>query len=298
MSGKKVAFIVDSSIGIFDKDLTDKNIRQVFFGITDSKGKVYQDDNSELTNEVIMQRIEDGEIFKTSAVSPGPVMMITEELMETNDHVILFTVSSGISSFHDNIKFLEEEYKNRFHVVDTKEVGYAIQQMILKARKMLDDNEPIEKVLDFCKTYYLNDFTFFTCSSWTPLVKGGRAPAALSKIFNALKTRPVINFYIKNSLAGISRSFESSFERMIKTFKKLFNNPTANDIEYFVFYNNGIEEDKAQYIRDKVKSLFGLPTQKFIETIVPNLVLIYTAKGSFGIHVRCLKNKRKEKEEE
>ena len=294
MGKRKIAFIVDSSIGIFGEELEKKNIKQVFFGITDSKGNIYQDDNTILNTETILKKFDEGEIFKTSAVSPGPVMELTDELLKDNDDVVLFTVSSGLSSFYQNVKFLEEEYKGKFHVVDTKEVGYAIQQMIIKARKMLDDGVSLEEVLNFCNSYYLNDFTYFTCSSWTPLVKSGRAPAALSKVFNFLKTRPVISFYIKNKLGGIARSFESSLEKMISSFKKIFNNPSANDIEHFVFYNNRIEENKAQYIRDKIFSEFKLPKEKFIESYVPNLVLVYTANGSFGIHARCLKKQRED----
>ena len=119
MDKRRVAFIVDSSIGIFGEELEKRNIKQVFFGITDSKGNVYQDDNTILNTETILKKFDEGEIFKTSAVSPGPVMELTDELLKDNDDVVLFTVSSGLSSFYQNVKFLEEEYNGKFHVVDT-----------------------------------------------------------------------------------------------------------------------------------------------------------------------------------
>lgn len=286
MEKNKYGFIVDSSIGIFGNDIVSDDTKQVFFDIIDKNGVQYADDNTSLNSETILNAFDEGNYFKTSAVSPGKVMVALEELLETYEKVILFTASSGLSSFYANSLFLEEEYKNRFYVVDTKEIGYAIKTMVEKAKEMLSQGEDLDKVLDFCRNYYKYNYTSFTCENWSPLVNSGRVPKSLSKFLNVLKTKPVINFDVKNKLGGIVKNFEKSVDKIFDQFKKAYGNQVFSNAEYVVFYNNRIECSKAEYIKDKITNLFNISKDKIIEMFVPNIVLVYTANGSFGIHVR------------
>lgn len=286
MEKNKYGFIVDSSIGIFGNDIVSDDTKQVFFDIIDKNGVQYADDNTSLNSETILNAFDEGNYFKTSAVSPGKVMVALEELLETYEKVILFTASSGLSSFYANSLFLEEEYKNRFYVVDTKEIGYAIKTMVEKAKEMLSQGEDLDKVLDFCRNYYKYNYTSFTCENWSPLVNSGRVPKSLSKFLNVLKTKPVINFDVKNKLGGIVKNFEKSVDKIFDQFKKAYGNQVFSNAEYVVFYNNRIESSKAEYIKDKITNLFNISKDKIIEMFVPNIVLVYTANGSFGIHVR------------
>ncbi|MDE6893934.1 MAG: DegV family protein, partial [Malacoplasma sp.] len=236
----KVGYIVDSSIGLYNEEITSDDTRQVFFNITDKNNVEYNDDNKTLTNEKILEEFDSGNSFKTSAVSPGKVIAEVEDLLENYDKIIIFTVSSGLSSYHNNIKYLEEEYKDKVYVVDTKEVGFAIKKLVESAKEKINNGEDFFEVLSYCRDYYKYNFTSFTCENWSPLVNSGRVPKSLSKILNALKTRPVINFDIKNKLGGIVKSFESSVEKIITQFKKIFGNEIFLNPDYVVFYNNRV----------------------------------------------------------
>lgn len=296
MQKNKIGYIVDSAIGLYGKEIESDSVKQVTFNITDKNNVEYDDDNSVLNSLRILEEFEKGNSFKTSAVSPGKVMVAIEELLENHDKVILFTASSGLSSFYDNILYLEEEYKDQLYIVDTKEVGYAIEVLFKTAKEKLDNGEDFFEVLEYCKEFYKYNYTSFTCENWSSLVNSGRVPKSLSKVLNALKTRPVINFDVKNRLGGIVKSFESSVEKILSQFKKVFGNDVFSNVEYVIFYNNKIEESKANFIRNKIHSVFSISKEKIIEKFVPNLVLVYTANGSFGLHIRC-KNKSKNREE-
>ncbi|MDE7075598.1 MAG: DegV family protein [Malacoplasma sp.] len=291
----KVGYIVDSSIGLYNEEITSDDTRQVFFNITDKNNVEYNDDNKTLTNEKILEEFDSGNSFKTSAVSPGKVIAEVEDLLENYDKIIIFTVSSGLSSYHNNIKYLEEEYKDKVYVVDTKEVGFAIKKLVESAKEKINNGEDFFEVLSYCRDYYKYNFTSFTCENWSPLVNSGRVPKSLSKILNALKTRPVINFDIKNKLGGIVKSFESSVEKIITQFKKIFGNEIFLNPDYVVFYNNRVDQQKAEYIRSKILKTFKISKDKLIEMFVPNLVLVYTANGSFGLHVKSkIKSKNRD----
>ncbi|MDE6894022.1 MAG: hypothetical protein K2J02_01430, partial [Malacoplasma sp.] len=59
--------------------------------------------------------------------------------------------------------------------------------------------------------------------------------------------------------------------------------------------NNRVDQQKAEYIRSKILKTFKISKDKLIEMFVPNLVLVYTANGSFGLHVKSkIKSKNRD----
>ena len=130
------------------------------------------------------------------------------------------------------------------------------------------------------------NFTMLSCESWTPLAKSGRAPSAVAKLLNIAKTKPIIHFYVKNKLGGVAKSFESTIKKIIAAFDKAFNSPRGSKIASVVFYNNNIDNDHAEFARKTLSNSLEFPINNIIENTSPNLVLVYTANKSFGIHIR------------
>lgn len=291
MNLEKIAFIVDSSFHASDDYLKKNDMYRVYFGISDSLGHQFVDDNSILNTKTILEKFEQGLIFKSNAVIPGHVIALLEDLYKTYDKVICFTISSGLSSYHDNILFLleEPEYKGKLFIVDTKEVAFSEFRIVDTCRKMLNEGKTIEETLDYAKNAHLSNYTMFTCESWTSLAKSGRIPKMLSLILNKVGTRPTILFYEKNKLGGIVKTFESSVLKIISEFKKIFSYKNPEELLDIVFYNNFLEEDKVKFIKETISFELKIDQDKIVEETVPNLVLIYTAKGSFGLHIRSTK---------
>lgn len=294
MNPEKIAFIVDSSFWIDDEYLKNNHMYRVHFNITDSSGNDYIDDNKNITTEFIIKQMNDGYFFKTNAVSPGSVIALLEKLFITYDKVICFTVSSGLSSYYNNILFLlnEPEFKNKLFIVDTKENSYSEFDLIDKSRKMIDNGELLENVIYFAKNYHLKSYSMFTCETWAALSKSGRVPKLLSTIFDKVGTRPLILFYEKNRLGGVSRSFEGAVAKMISEFKKIFHYSDPKEIEHIAFYNNFVEPSKVEYIKEQISRAFNIAKDTIIETRSPNIVIVYTAKGSFGINIKSIKTRK------
>lgn len=288
MSMKKYAFIVDSSVAYVDEIANNPDIYKVCFDITDSENKTYEDNEKDITANEIIEKFSRGILFKTNAVSPGKVMVLLEDLINQYENIFVFTISSGLSSYYDNVKYFEEEpeFKGKVHIIDTSEIGYGITQIVLESKRMLDDNVSIEQVIDYAKNAYKKNFTMLSCESWTPLAKSGRAPSAIAKLLNIAKTKPIIQFYVKNKLGGVAKSFESTIKKIIATFDKAFNSPRGPKIASVVFYNNNIDNDHAEFARKTLSNSLEFPINNIIENTSPNLVLVYTANKSFGIHIR------------
>lgn len=286
----KYGYIVDSSLGMDEKELLNKNIFRVNFDISDSLGNHYEDNNKELTPDIILEKLSSGIMFKSNAVTPGKVMLVMEEIADKYEKIILFTISSGLSSFYENVQFLKEEYKDKLFIVDTKEIGIGIQDIVLDTKRMLEEeNKELDDVLEIVSNYYKKNYTIFTCKSWEPLRKGGRAPSVLAKAFDFFKTKPLIRFEVKNKLGGVATSFKKQISKMIESFFSTFKKIELSSIKKVVFYNNKMNENDAQYVRNEILKRFNLKKDELIETMVPNLVLIYTANESFGLHIQLKK---------
>lgn len=286
----RYGYIVDSSLGMDENDLLNKDIYRVNFDISDSLGNHYEDNNKELTPEIIMEKLSNGIMFKSNAVTPGKVMLVMEEIVDKYEKIILFTISSGLSSFYDNVQFLKEEYKDKLFILDTKEIGIGIQDIVLDTKRMLEEeNKNLEDVLEIVSNYYKKNYTVFTCKSWEPLRKGGRAPSVLAKAFDFFKTKPLIRFEVRNKLGGVATSFKKQISKMIEMFFSTFKKVELSSIKKVVFYNNKMDEEDAKYAREEILKKFNLKKEELIETMVPNLVLIYTANQSFGLHVQLKK---------
>lgn len=287
MANNKYAYIVDSSICFTEKLAENKNVYKVCFDITDSLGNSYEDDSKNISPEKIMNDIENGIIFKSNAVSPGKVMILLEDLIEQYDKIILFTISSGLSSFNQNIQYLIDEYKSKFYVVDTGEIGLGITSIVLNTIDLLENkNENLDKVLEMASHQHEKHYTMFTCKNWEPLRKSGRAPSLIAKTFDLIKVKPLIKFDLKNKLDGITVTFKKQVSKMIDGFFNHFKNISIDRISKIVFYNNELKTKDADYVREEIVKAFNVEKKDIIETYVPNLVLIYTSKESFGIHIQ------------
>lgn len=285
----KYGYIVDSSITMSDEELKKLDIHKVCFGISDSKGNDYEDDNISLTKQDIINKQKEDIIFKSNAVSPGKVMVLLEDIADQYDKIILFTISEGLSSFYQNVQYLIDDYKDKLYIVDTGEIGYGIRNIVLESKRLLEEeNKPLEEVLEFARKQNQLNYTMFTCKSWEPLIKCGRAPAMIAKTFDFFKTKPLIRFELKNKLGGIATTFKKQVAKMIDTFFNVFKNIKPEKIKTIVFYNNEVDSESANYIRNEIAKKFNVDQSQIIEDYVPNLVLIYTAYQSFGLHVQTI----------
>lgn len=288
MKKLKVGLILDSSAGFYD-GLVDQTTKQVHFGIADSTGKFYLDNNIDITAAKIIQSFDNDITFQTSAVTPGAVIQQVENLLETCEKVLVLTVSSALSSYYQNILFLKEEYNDQIEIIDTKEIGYPIYYIAQQIKQMIKEEKSIDELIKFASEFNSYNCTSFTCENWSSLIKNGRAPKALGKMFNFLKTKPVIKFQVKNKLHSIATNFENAVEKMLKRITDVFGQFKESEVNYFVFYNNFLADQKANYIRQKIKSFLKISTDKIIESMSPNLVLVYTGKGSFGFSISLKK---------
>lgn len=283
----KYAYIVDSAISLNDSITEDKHVYKVYYDIIDSEGNMYQDDNQQLTSSMIEEKLDKGITFQSNAVSPGKVIVLVEDLLSKYEKIILFTISSGLSSFYQNSLYLQQEFKDRLYVVDTFEIGYGITSIVEDAKRMLEEeNKELNEVLEYASNRYKYNYTVFTCASWEPLRKSGRAPSIISKTLDLLKTKPIIRFYIKNKFGGIVTTFKKQVSKMIEGFFSSFKNISNQKIKRIVFYNNKLDESDAQHIRQSLSKAFNFDMKQILECYAPNLVWIYTSNKSFGIHIQ------------
>lgn len=133
---KKVKIIIDSSSTI-DKDfIKENNIAVVPLSLSDKNNKVYADDGIQMNPQILFNEINNGNTFKTSCSSPGQVMLTIEDALEENDLVFFIPISYGLSSQYNQIKMLEEEYKDKLYVIKSSNAAFANEYVCKKASRI------------------------------------------------------------------------------------------------------------------------------------------------------------------
>ena len=121
--------------------------------IVDSEGKSYPD-NGIINNKQILEDMEKGIIYKTSAPLLGDFESTFRKALEQKKDVIHLSVGSGISAGSVNganliANQLNKEYENKVYVIDTM-TGATGGTLLyeLAYEKIINNNESAEKVVE------------------------------------------------------------------------------------------------------------------------------------------------------
>ena len=96
-------------------------------------------DRITLTTQEFYKRMAAGSEISTSQPTPGAVLELWDELLETNDEVVYIPMSSGLSGSCATATALAEDYDGRVHVVDNQRISATQRQSVIDALNMARD---------------------------------------------------------------------------------------------------------------------------------------------------------------
>ncbi len=131
---------------------------------------------------------------RSSAPSPGDFIKGFGEKAET---ILVFTVSSGLSSSFNNAMLAKEYYKKQLsdtiiHVFDTLNASVGQGLVIHKLKGLLNTNVSIKEVINQIDEYIKELKTFFVLENMDNLIKSGRINKLLGKIVSSLNIKLIM----------------------------------------------------------------------------------------------------------
>lgn len=284
---KKIAFVVDGSSTLTEEEIKNNNISRITFKITENDTKSYNDLPEEINYEKIDEHHRTNNFLKTSCSALGEVMAVIDNLLLTNDFILIFTINKTLSSQYDMIKNLEKEkeYKGKIYVVDTRAQCYGLEYILLESKKMIESGKSIEDVIKFAEEEIKYIHTSFVSESSKPATASGRmSKLIIGKVLDKAKLVPILNMNEKIGLNTIAKSYNKALEKMVEKMVASINEVDGK-IKFVSVYTSLNSEDKKEFLLKEVVKQFKINRKEIILKKVPLIIFCNTGKNSFGLAV-------------
>ncbi len=177
--------------------------------------KVYTDGVDITPDDIYAHHAKTGELPKTAATNVGDCLEFFKKFKDENKTVILFTISSDMSSTYNNACIAAEELGN-VYVIDTKNLSTGGGLLVVAAAEMLRNGLSAEEIVEKTKALVPCVDASFVIDSLEYLYKGGRCSALAMFGANLLKLKPCIQ--VKNGKMDVSKKYRGKYGDVLKQY--------------------------------------------------------------------------------
>ena len=184
--------ITDSASDITKQEALEMNIRIVSLKIRFSDGEFHQ--NTEEDFSVFFEKLAaEKDLPTTSQPSPEEFLELYEEAKDAGEEVLVITLSSGLSGTVNAANLAKQmaEYE-KIWIVDSEQAIITQRFLVQRAVKMRKEGKGVEEIVACLEDLKKRLTVCGMLNTLTYLKKGGRIPAPLAVLGNALQIKPVI----------------------------------------------------------------------------------------------------------
>lgn len=248
---QKIALIVDSACDLSLETIKEKNINLLPLRISYSYGEFK--DKIDISADEIYSNLEK-EVPKTSLPSTEDLENILISLEnEGYTHVIVVTISSGLSGTFNSIRLaLEDHPKLISHVFDTKILAMPEGIVALEVANLINSGKTFEEIVAKLPTIRKNIIGYFTVNTLEYLKKGGRIGRVAGTIGDMLNLKPIVTVDENGIYYTVckARGRKQSIAKLIDLLKDTLNQGPCN---VWVLHGGVLEEAKT--ILNSIKNL-------------------------------------------
>lgn len=156
-----------------------------------------------------------GELPKTSAVNIAQFDDFFREHTANGSSIVLFTISSDMSSTCSNAAIAAEEYEN-VYVVDTQNLSTGGGLLVVAAAEMAAEGKSAKEIAEYCASLASRVDASFVVDDLEFLYKGGRCSAVAAFGANLLQLKPCIT--VKNGKMGVEKKYRGKFASVLEKY--------------------------------------------------------------------------------
>ena len=227
------------------------------------------------------------EIPKTSTPSPSDVAEAFDEFVAAGvTHVVVVSISSGLSATHDLFKSVATGYPNlHVEVIDTKNIGLGSGLTAIAVARMVQQGLSFDEVVRGARRYAESTCAFFCVDTLEYLYKGGRIGKVTYSLGSTLDIRPVITCNEEGVYVPIAKAHgrKASLKKALALAKKHVG--SASRYRFAVVH--GGAEEEARALLEKAKEALPNAEEILFEQISPALV-VHTGPGLIGIGAQII----------
>ncbi len=274
----KIAIVSDSTSDLTDEIVKKYNIKILPLRVVYSDSEEYRD-RIEITPEEIYARFHK-DIPTTSLPSPEDTINLFNKLEEEGyTHVIVTTISTGLSGTMNMIRNLAKDYKKMvFEFIDSKALNMGLGFPVIQGAKELQKSNDFEKSVQKIKDCIKNTEVYFVVKTLKYLKEGGRIGKVEGTIGEILNIKPIISinqdgvYYTFKKVRGRKRSIQEIF----KLVKKKVSDKMVN-----IAVAHGDSYEEAYGLMEKIKGLKNV--KDVIFTQISPVMVVHTGPGLIGV---------------
>ncbi len=247
-----IAISAESTIDLTPALLKEYEISTVPFNLIlgEKQGR-----DGEITPQEIFEFVDKTKkLPRTAAINAYQYSEYFQEVLKTHDHVIHFSLSSGLSASYANAVAAAKtpELKGKVDVIDTLSLSTGIALQAIYARKLARAGKTPEEIVSSVLPRIPFDQTSFSLESVNYLYKGGRCSALAMIGANLLKLKPEI--YVKDGKMGPGAKYRGPMMKVVLQYVedtlKEFNNPDKEIV--FITYSSA-PADVVEAVRQRLQ---------------------------------------------
>ena len=177
--------------------------------------KTYRD-GVDINPDIIYKHYEEtGELPKTAAANIFEFEAFIKNSKEENDGMVLFTISSTMSSTFNNARLAALDFED-VHVVDTRNLSTGGGLLVVEACEMAKKGVDAAAIAERCRTLAAHVDASFVVDDLEFLHKGGRCSAVAAFGANLLQLKPCIT--VKNGKMGVGKKYRGKFSVVLEKY--------------------------------------------------------------------------------
>ena len=272
MKVMKTKVLIDTSSGLSRKEATDLGFEMIAlpFLLDD-----IEYDEDKLTKTEFYEKLKNAKEIHTSSATVDNITKTIDRLLETNETILYFPITSGLSSSYETAVALSEKdkYKGKLIVVDHRTISVVERAMLNDVIKLLDKGVAPLKIKELIEGNSKNNRVYIAVDTLEYLKKGGRISSLSAAIGSILNVKPVLfSNGGKFEVVRKARGFKAAEDELVNLIKndllEYFHDENVNDYAFGIAYTKCIDEASkfkeimekefnTQFIVDELSTVIG-----------------------------------------
>ncbi len=275
---EKVLIASDSTCDLSAELIKKYGIKILPLGVT--LGETTYTDGVDINPDMIYANYEKtGELPNTSAVNIADFEDFFEKYTSEGYSIVVFTISSDMSSTFSNARLAAEDYEN-VYAVDSRNLSTGGGLLVAAAAEMAQNGKSAKEIAEECTRLAANVDASFVIDSLEFLHKGGRCSALAAFGANLLQLKPCI--VVKGGKMGVSKKYRGKFAAILPQYIAERIGDASNIYLDKVFVTHaGCDEEIVEACVAKVKEL--APSANVMITRAGCTVSSHCGRNTLGV---------------
>ena len=245
--------------------------------------KSYYDGEGLGQKEIFKWADENKTTPKTAAITAERLEEAVAPVLDSGDDVILFTISSGMSStFNLASIYSEDNGKGHMHVIDSANLSTGIGLLVIKAAEMAAEGKSADEIVKEVEALIPRVRASFVIDTLTYLSRGGRCSSVTALLAGTLKLHPEI--VVKDGAMGVNKKYRGSLGNAVMKYATDLEEALLDADHDRVFITHTVRDSERAIVDEVRKYLESLGVFKeILETKAGGVISSHCGPGTLGI---------------